>query len=270
MAYITKGMNFILKNIYGGYETFGGMANASIVYYPPFGITIDHFRVALYDVKIYFDIKVNKIKGKFRQYDAANNLLSETSIEVTRGSSVTIPASEGVDYVELFITYYETYNSSSITRDIGVDVLGSGIGSEVIRIATEDSANNETSSVRLTSYKVITLAKAFEIVQVIGEQPTRVFSITTTNTNLYIKQWAIEITGLSGSADPNVDRVYLQLLDVGDNVLASVDVGVAVGNIAFLDHNTATAKIRVYLSTTKRLIVTCRVHELVNIAYGVP
>jgi len=186
------------------------------------------------------------------------------------GTSVTIPASTGVDHVELFITYHETFNYYDGSYYIGVDVVANGTGNEIIRIATENSANAETSSLRLTAYRIISIAKAYETVQITGEQPTRVFSITTTNTNPYIGQWAIEITNIAGNADPNVDKVYLQLLDVNDNILASTNIGVAIGNVAFLDHNTATAKIRVYLSTTKRLIVTCRVHELVNIVYGVP
>ena len=271
MSYIIKGMNFIAKPSYASGEVWGGASNLSIIYYLPTNVTVHHFRVTLHNVNIYSDwLRVNKIKGKFRQYDSANNLLSETSIEVVKGTSVTISASTGVDHVELFITYYETVSVALASRNLGVDVVVSGTGNEVIRIATEDGSNVETSSVRFTSYKVITLAKVPETVHVIGEQPTRVFSITTTNTNNYIKGWLLDITGVSGSANPDEDKVYLQLLDAYDNILASINVGVAIGNVGVVDHDTSTKKIRVYLSTTKRLIVACRVNELVNPTYGVP
>jgi len=272
MSYITKGMNFMLESSYStGGETQGGVSNASIRYYPPEGVTIDHFRVKLFNNMVHTTIyAVNRIRGKFRQYNSAGNLLSETDIEITRGNSVTISASSGVDNVELFITYYETINLYSGGAGVYVDTISNGTGNEIIRIATEDSANNETSSVRLTSYKIISTAKDNETVQVTGEQPTRVFNVTTTNTGPYIRQWAVEIVSITGSANPDVDKVYFQLLDMNDNILASTNIGVAVGNVAFLDHNTNTKKIRVYLSTTKRLIVVCKVHELIDIAYGVP
>jgi hypothetical protein len=241
----------------------------SITYYPPEGIEIYQFRVTLPLKALYDTIFIDNIKGKFRQFDAIGNLLSEVDIDIPRGGNQVIPASSGVDHCQLYITYYRTYISSS-AKTYGIDRVITGSGNEVIIIATEDSGGSETSSLRLTAYKVVTRAKAYEEVTVVGEQPTRVFTITTANTNPYILGWMLRITDVSGSPDPDVDRVYMQLLDENDNILVSGNVGVGVGNILFIEHNTSAVKVRVYLSTNKRLIVRCAVSELVNPTYGVP
>jgi len=268
LAYIEKDMNFTA----GWYNMTGIKSKASIIYYPPQGVTIDHFRVTLYDTPFLYyaaaEVCMDRIVGKFRQYDVNNSLLREDSFNIPRGSSATFPAQSGVDHVELYIESWDHIMTFWGTQT-PIDEVLSGTGKEIIRIATEDGANAETSSLRLKSYRVITYSKTYEEVQVTGEQPTRIFNVSTSKISPYLSEWAVEIVSVSGSADPNVDKVFLQLLDVSDNILASVDVGVSVGNIGYVTHNTNTAKVRVYLSTTKRLIVVCKVYQCVSIGYNV-
>jgi hypothetical protein len=277
MAYITKAINLPVSNrsTRSGYSRGG-----SIKYYPPEGITIASWRITVFDVDyVYyappyaagFSCRIQNIKGKFRQYDASDNLLSEVDVNVSRGGSQTITASSGVDHVELLITYFENYRveinySNNLPNP---DNIFNGTGSEIIRIASLDGAGNETSSLRITSYKAISPAKDYEEVQVISENPVREFSITTTNTNPYIVEWYITVDSVVGTTDPNVDKVNVELLDENKNTLNSILIPAVVGSSGYLTHNTNTKYIRVSLLTTKRIIVTTKVNEAISLTYGI-
>jgi hypothetical protein len=217
------------------------------------------------------DYYINNIKGKFRQYDASDNLLSQADVNINKGGSQTIPASSGVDHVELLITYFEytidyVYNTYPGPSP---DTVMSGTGNEVIRIATLDSGGSETSSLRITSYRVVSPAKDYEDVQIISENPVRVFSITTTNTNPYIVEWYFTIDSVTGSTDPSVDKVNVELLDSSNNTLDSTLIPATVGSSGYLTHNIATKYIRVSLLSSKRIIVVVRVHESISLTYGI-
>jgi hypothetical protein len=266
MSVATKNMNFPTIPVAGAGQTIGGVCNAFIDYTPPSGITIDHWRLTLKDTQIYTNILVNRIKGEFRQLDSAGNKLRGDAFDLTRGNSSTFPLATGVAYVEIYINYIEMYYAGNI--NLSVDQILTGTGNEVIRIASEDSANNETSAGSILAYRVITTAKLREIVTTTGTPPVRTFNITTTNTNSYIKEWWAEIKAVSGTPQSG-DNLQIQLLDERDNVLASNTVGIGVGNRVAVAHNTNAVKVRLTLNTNVQgLSVDVEVSEAIDIAYG--
>ena len=280
MSYITKGINLPAMYFYDASYIWGGYSRGgSIKYYPPVGITIASWKVTVFDVIYlvlgtgYYVVRyyINRIKGKFRQYDASDNLLDEVAVDIGRGVSQTIPAVSGVDHVELFITYFEFLRSAS-TSGVPypeVDSVYSVTGNEVIRIASLDSSGNETSSLRVTSYRVIGMAKDYEDIQVASENPVREFSITVNNTNPYILEWYFIIDSVTGTTDPNVDKVKVELLDSNKNTINSTLIPATAGSSGYLPHDQSTRYIRVTLLSSKRVIVVVKVNEAIDIAYGI-
>ena len=280
MSYITKGINLPAMYFYSSSYTWGGYSRGgSIKYYPPAGITIASWKVTVFDVKYlywsdgYFAVSyyINRIKGKFRQYDASDNLLNEVAVDIGRGLSQTIPAVSGVDHVELLITYFEFYRYANYNGAPfpTIDSVNNGTGSEVIRIASLDSSGSETSSLRVTSSRGIGMAKNYEDIQVISENPVREFSITINNTSPYILEWYFIIDSVTGTTDPNVDKVKVELLDSNKNTLSSTLIPATAGSSGYLTHNPSTSYIRVSLLSSKRIIVVVKVNEAINIAYGI-
>jgi len=266
MSVATKNMNFPTVPMANAGQTIGGVCNAFIDYTPPSGITIDHWRLTLKDTQIYTNILVNRIKGEFRQLDSSGNKLRGDSFDLTRGNSATFPLASGAAYVEVYINYIEMYYAGNIS--LSVDQVLNGTGNEVIRIASENSANNETSAGSITAYKVITTAKQREIITTTGSPPVRTFNITTTNTNSYIKEWWAEIKSVSGTPQSG-DNIKIELLNASDTVLASNTVGIAAGNRIAVAHNTNAAKVRLTLNTNVQgLSVDVEVSEAIDIAYG--
>jgi hypothetical protein len=266
MSTATKNMNFPTIPVASAGQTISGVCNAFIDYTPPSGVTIHHWRLTLKDTQIYTNILVNRIKGEFRQLDSNGNRLRTDTFDLTRGNSATFTLATGVAYVEVYINYIEMYYAGAI--NLSVDQVLTGTGNEVIRIASEDSANNETSAGSILAYKVITTAKLREVVSTTGTPPVRTFNITTTNTNSYIKEWWAEIKAVSGTPQSG-DNLKIELLDERDNVLASNTVGIAVGNRVAVEHNTSAAKVRLTLNTNVQgLSVDVEVSEAIDIAYG--
>jgi hypothetical protein len=280
MSYITKGVNLPALYFRNTSYTWSGYSRGgSIKYYPPAGITIASWKITVFDVRYlywsdgYYAVSyyINRIKGKFRQYDASDNLLNEVAVDIGRGASQTITAASDVDHVELFITYFEFYRSANYDAAPypTIDSVNSGTGNEVIRIASLDSSNNETSSLRITSSRGISMAKLYDDVQVISENPVREFSITINNTSPYILEWYFTIDSVTGTTNPDVDKVKVELLDSNKNTLDSTLIPATAGSSGYLTHNPSTRYIRVSLLSTKRIIVVVRVHEAINIAYGI-
>jgi len=266
MSTTTISMNFpMLPN---GAGTIMGTCNAFIDYTLP-AVTIDHFRFKVTTNTVFeqtypaITIKVNRVKGKFRQFDSSNNLLKEDDFDITQGNSQTFPAQSGVTWVEVYIYYMETWGSYQFY--ISPDAVNNGTGNEIFRLSTEDPLNNETSAVSVIVNKVIVAGKNRETITVTGSPPVRVFSITTTNTGSYIKEWWAEIKSVTGTPQPS-DTLVLELLDANDNVLASNSVGIAVGNKIAVQHQSSGAKIRVTLNSNVRaLIVEVDISEGVDI-----
>jgi len=243
-----------------------GTCNAFIQYTPPQNVTIDHWRLTFMDVAFYPGVYQNTIKGKFRQLDGLGNLLSETDFTLTKGYSQTFPAVSGVAKAEVYIYYFKYEYATSL--NLNVDQVLDGMGTQLIRIATEDSLNNETSACVLVAYKVIVTAKVREVIRVSGSPAVRTFNVTTTNTNAYIKEWWAEIKSVTGTPQSS-DTLVLELLDANNNVLASNSVGIAVGNKIAVQHQSNGAKIRVTLnSSVSGLTVVVDVSEGIDIAYG--
>jgi hypothetical protein len=280
MSYVAKGSNIgIPAKRYSTGEVISNKASAIIEYYPPTGITIDHWRITLFDNSIFyvsdsygtFDYRVNRITGVFKQLDSAGSVLKSDNIDIKRGNNVvvTLPATVP-DHVELDINYIEIICASwSYLNPQPADTVYGGTGNEWLRIATEDASNTETSSARITATRIITTAKTYEIVAVSGTTPTRTFSITTTNTGSYIRSWFLEIVAITGTPASG-DSLKIELLDSAGTVLASGTISpLTVGAFIEVLHNTNTKQIRVTLTTSQRIVVECIVHEGINIAYGI-
>jgi len=113
------------------------------------------------------------------------------------------------------------------------------------------------------------MSKNYEDVQVISENPVREISITINNTSPYILEWYFTIDSVTGNTDPNVDKVKVELLDSSRNTLDSTLIPATAGSSGYLTHNPSTKYIRVSLLSSKRIIVVVKVHEAINIAYGI-
>jgi hypothetical protein len=244
-------------------QVVGGVCNAFIQYIPLDTEIKAYWGVGIWDQDLYTNIRVNRIKGKFRQYDSAGNLLQENDVDVTRGNAQQFTVASGVYMLELWINYIELIYLYSIS--LSVDQVLTGTTNTIISISSISSTGDVTYIVYVKPNKVITTAKIREIVTVTGTPPVRTFNITTTNTGSYIKEWWAEIKAVSGTPNPN-DRLILELLDASDNVLASNNVGIGVGNRIAVQHNTSGAKIRVTLnSSVLGLSVDVDVSEAIDI-----
>ena len=259
-------INFPIIPIASNGQIVGGICNALIDFVLPTGITIDHFRLAMDDNQIYSDLRCYRIKGEFRQFDVNGTLLLSTPFDLVYANSVVFPKATDVYFVEIYISYYEI--QYEIAFNLNPDQVLNGTGYIIFYLRTEDASNNWTSVLNIRSNKVITTAKNRETITVTGRPPVRVFSITTTNTGSYIKEWWAEIKSVTGTPQPN-DKLVLELLDVNDNVLASNSVGIGVGNRVAVQHNPNAAKVRVSLQTNVLgLSVVIDVSEGIDITYG--
>jgi hypothetical protein len=257
-------MNFVIIPTASANTVYEGVCNALITYTPPSGITIDHWRLKLNDSPIYGNVYVNRITGVFRQKDSTGNTIKTDSFNISRGFDATFTNESGTSYVEILIDKLEIFYSSDTT--LTVDGIYDGTLNEIIRIATEDATNSETSVGSINAYKVLTSAKNYEIVEVSGTPPIRTFDITTTNTNSYIKEWWVEIKEVVGTPNPT-DSLEIALLDASDNVLVSNSVGINVGNRVGVTHNTSARKVRVKLNTTvPNLRVSVLVTEAIDVS----
>ena len=257
---------------YDGYTRYYGKSELSIKFYPPQGIAIDHFRVKLNEIVLkYASTYLDKIEGYFRQYDANENLLSEQPISITRNNSIVIQlANSNVDHIELFITQIEILRSAGGLNFNYADTIvtdAEDIGKEIIRISTEDADNNETSALSIKFAGIIYTWKPCTSVQVTGQNPTREIPVNVSNTANRIKKIYIVHESITGSYDES-DKVKIELLDSGDNVLDSkeIDLPTLISNgYDYLDFNLSTAKIRVSLITSKRIIETLRIDAGYNV-----
>jgi hypothetical protein len=256
-------VNFPTIPVASANQVIGGVCNAFIQYIPLSTEIQAQWEITVFDSDIYTNIRVNRIKGEFRQYDSAGNLLRKDNVDVTRGNYQLFPVASGVYMLELWINYIELIYLYSIS--LSVDQVLTGTTNSIILIGSVSSTGVVTWVVNVKPNKVITTAKIREIVTVTGTPPVRTFNITTTNTNPYIKEWWAEIKSVSGTPNPN-DRLILELLDANDNVLASNNVGIGVGNCIAVQHNTSGAKIRVTLnSNVLGLSVDVDVSEAVDV-----
>ena len=258
----TLKINFPTIPIANSGQVIGGDCNAFIDWWP--GTTSDHFVITLGSSAIYTNIYVNKIAGEFRQYDINGNLLRKSQISITQGNSLTIFSDPNTNYIELYINYIELIYGADIS--LNIDTVLSGLANTVITIQLQNASGITLASLTIQPNKIITTAKIREIVTVQGQPPViRVFNITTVNTNPYIKEWWAEIKSVTGTPQSS-DTIILELLDANDNVLASNNVGIAVGNKIAVQHNTNAAKVRVTLNSNVRgLSVDIDVSEAIDI-----
>ncbi|RLG82045.1 MAG: hypothetical protein DRO40_08650 [Thermoprotei archaeon] len=236
----------------------------SIKFYPPQGIEIDHFRIRFNNPDIRaIDIKPTLLRGYFRQYDVNDNVLDEQYIELSGGTNTTVSlASPDVDHVELHIIFMqiENHGVDYTTENDKITTNEKGVGNELIRIATEDANNNETSALSVKIKGIIYTWREYTSVQVTGANPTREISIGASNTKDYIKKVWINHISITGTYDTN-DKIKVELLDASGSVLANkeVDLPTFISNgYTELDFDPNTTTVRISLVTSKRIIETVR------------
>jgi hypothetical protein len=259
-------INFPMIPVASSSQIVGGVCNALIDFVLPTGITIDHFRLKMDDNSIYNNLRCYRIKGEFRQFDANGNLLQKNSFDLVYANSVVFSKATDVYFVEIYISYYEIQYVANF--NLNPDQVLNGTGYIIFYLRIEDASNNVTCILNIRSNKVITTAKNRETITVTGRPPVRVFNITTTNTGSYIKEWWAEIKSITGTPQSS-DTLVLELLDASDNVLASNNVGIGVGNRIAVQHNPNAVKVRVRLQTNVLgLSVVVDVSEGIDITYG--